>query len=80
MVTIFTVLIWDEAGVRLWDCATRGNQVVAELLHAWRTLFEIIKKQDKERGQSVNTENENTEGKDAYFEPREQDLYAVSRL
>ena len=26
-VTIFTVPIWDKAGVRLWDCATRGNEV-----------------------------------------------------
>ena len=51
---------------------------MAELLPTRRTLFEIIKRQNNECGQTVNTENENPEGKDAYFEPREQDLYAGS--
>ena len=32
VVTLFTVLTCDKAGVRLWDCVTRGNQVAAELL------------------------------------------------
>ncbi|XP_074677326.1 uncharacterized protein LOC141922115 isoform X3 [Strix aluco] len=40
--------------------------------------FEIIKRQNNERSQTVNTENENPESKDAYFEPQEQDLYAGS--
>ncbi|CAM9833149.1 unnamed protein product, partial [Bubo scandiacus] len=44
VVTIFTVPIWDEAGVRLWDCATGGNEVAAQLLPTRRTLFEIIKR------------------------------------
>ena len=77
-VTIFTVLIGDGAAVRLWECAAQGNQAVAELLPTRRTLFEIITRQNNECGQAVNTEDEDTEGEDAYFERRQQDLYAGS--
>lgn len=35
--------IWDKVGVRLWDCATRNDKIVAGLLPSWRIIFETLK-------------------------------------
>lgn len=35
---------WEEAGVKLWDAATRSDTVVAALLGPRRVEFEALKK------------------------------------
>lgn len=36
--------MWDKAGVRLWDAATRSDPVAKNLLGSWRSVFESLKK------------------------------------
>ncbi|RMC04235.1 hypothetical protein DUI87_19054 [Hirundo rustica rustica] len=52
--TIFMIVLWDKVEVKLWDCATKGNKTVAEMLPSWRVIFEVLKAQeniyDKDKG------------------------------
>lgn len=43
-VSIYDIDIWDRAGLKLWDAATRSDSCSARSLGPWRTVFETLKK------------------------------------
>lgn len=45
---IFTSEIWDKAGMKLWDAATKNDAEAQKLLSGWRIIFETLKKRQKE--------------------------------
>lgn len=44
--TAFSVELWDEVGMKLWDKATKGNRLVADLLPIWRAILETLRAQE----------------------------------
>ena len=44
---IFTRELWDDVGVKRWDAATSGDAKAQCMLPWWKSIFEILKAQEK---------------------------------
>lgn len=46
-VTIFTIALWDDVGVKLYDLATTGKEQTMCMLPARTVIFETLKKEEQ---------------------------------
>lgn len=45
--SIFTLAVWDDVGVKVFDLATMGYEPAVRMLPTWRIIFETLKKQEQ---------------------------------
>ncbi|PKU37415.1 endogenous retrovirus group k member 5 gag poly [Limosa lapponica baueri] len=47
-VTAFAIETWQRAGEKIWEAASRGDAIVAEIMTTWRLILETLKEKQAE--------------------------------